>query len=46
MYTFNLSTLDKNSKLKQKQKGKDGKKGVDTMRDKVDGMAVKNAEVE
>ena len=38
MYTFNLSTFDKQSKLKQKLKEKEQRKGI---LGKVDGAAVK-----
>jgi hypothetical protein len=41
MYTFNLSTIDKQSKLKQKLKEKDGRKGANF---KVDGAPVKSNE--
>jgi hypothetical protein len=40
MYTFNLSTLDKQTKLKQKLKEKETRKTA-VMKDKVDGSAVK-----
>lgn len=40
MYTFNLSTLDKQTKLKQKLKEKETRKSA-IMKDKIDGSALK-----
>lgn len=40
MYTFNLSTFDKQAKLKQKLKERDTRKAA-VMRDKIDGAALK-----